>query len=40
MLLLDHGFQFVMMPRCSLLTVCPIGLAVAWYAVGDYLLVS
>lgn len=34
MLLLNHRLRIMMMPRCSLLTVCPIGLAVAWYAMG------
>lgn len=33
MLLLNHRFRILMMPRCCLLTVCPIGLAVAWYAM-------
>lgn len=39
MLLLDHRLRVMMMPRCSLLTVCPIGLTVAWYAMRHDLLV-
>ena len=40
MLLLDHWLRIMMMPRCRLLTVCPIDLAVAWHAVGHDMLVS
>lgn len=39
MLLLDHRLRVMMMPRCSLLTVCPIALAVAWHAMWHNLLV-
>lgn len=39
MLLLDHRLRIISMPRCSLLTVCSVGLAVVWYAMGHDLLV-
>ena len=39
MVLLDHRLRIMMMPRCRLLTVCPIGLAVAWHGMRDDLLV-
>ena len=39
LLLLDHRLWIMMMPGCSLLTVCPIGLSVAWHTMGQDLLV-
>lgn len=39
MLLLDQRLRIMVMPWCSLLTVGPIGLAVAWQTMGHDLLV-